>query len=100
MPDEWKPCFFCKTTQTNEKIGKIHVCGNCLGEIYEKGKQVSNSATCNDGSEHEKLILNYLLDNCPSCGMDKQKLAGELAGKIAGLLAERCPEGGCHAGIF
>lgn len=38
---EWKPCFFCKVTKTPGRIGKIPVCGNCLAEIYEKGKKVS-----------------------------------------------------------
>lgn len=94
-----KPCLFCKTTKTPERIGKIPVCGNCLAEIYEKGKKGSDRGTGSEGSELEKLILNYMFDNCPACGMDKQKLAKELAWKIAGLLAEHCPEGGCHAGV-
>lgn len=50
--------------------------------------------------ELERLILHYLQDNCPDCCMDKQKLAAELAGKIAGLLTDRCLEGGCHAEVF
>ncbi len=37
---DWKPCFFCQA-KTPERIGKIPVCGNCLAEIYEKGKNVS-----------------------------------------------------------
>lgn len=44
MGDEWKPCFFCKTTKTPERIGKIPVCGNCLAEIYEKGKLAGQAA--------------------------------------------------------
>lgn len=97
MSDNWETCFFCKTIKTTEWIGDTPVCGNCLVEIYEKGKKICGSKT---GGDLEMLILNYFIDSCPDCCMDKQKLAGELAGKIAGLLSDRCPEGGCHAGVF
>lgn len=32
---------FNLVTKTPERIGNIPVCGNCLAEIYEKGKKVS-----------------------------------------------------------